>query len=260
MAKSVRRRTPRTRRKVSETLRALAVVPETRESLSHVEPLVSEQVAIPGVAWPLRIARPRDLSRLLDAAESDPEQNLPYWAEIWPSGVALAAAVATRHTALRGQRVLELGCGLGITAIAAVRAGAAVLATDYSLEALALCRLNCRREAGTEPDTRRINWRRDRPFGREGGTETFSRVLAADVLYERRDVEPLLELVSGVVAPGGELWLAEPGRAPAILFLELLRARGWAGEREQCAGPWPDPEDNRKQVVVTVHFLRRSSS
>ena len=61
-------------------------------------------------------------------------------------------------------------------------------------------------------------------------------MLAADVLYERRDVEPLLALVERVVAPGGELWLAEPGRPPAARFLESIRARGWIEESEQCSG------------------------
>src|SRR3712207_7394386 len=34
-----------------------------------------------------RITLPEAVDPLLDAAEDDPEQNLPYWATIWPSGV-----------------------------------------------------------------------------------------------------------------------------------------------------------------------------
>jgi hypothetical protein len=85
----------------------------------------------------------------------------------------------------------------------------------------------------------------------------FQIVLAADVLYERRDVEPLLALVEQVVAPSGELWLAEPGRPPAARFFEAMLAGGWIAESERCAGPWPDEEDNRKGVVVTIRRLRR---
>ena len=40
------------------------------------------------------ISRPVDYDRLIDDAAADPEQNLPYWAELWPSGVALAAKIA----------------------------------------------------------------------------------------------------------------------------------------------------------------------
>ncbi len=154
---------------------------------------------------------------------------------------------------------MELGCGLGVTAIAALRAGADLLVTDYSPEALALCSLNALDQAGEQPKTLRVNWRDPGPTLRDAAGDGFPVVLAADVLYESRDVEPLLALVERVVAPGGELWLAEPGRPPAARFLESIRARGWIEESEQCSGPWPDPEDNRKGIVVTIHRLRPAS-
>ena len=94
------------------------------------------------------ISRPIDYDRLIDDAAADPEQNLPYWAELWPSGVALAAKIARDPGIVRGRRVLELGCGLGVTAIAALKAGADLLVTDYSPEALALCALNALDQAG----------------------------------------------------------------------------------------------------------------
>ena len=105
------------------------------------------------------ISRPVDYDRLIDDAAADPEQNLPYWAELWPSGVALAAKIARDPAIVRGRRVLELGCGLGVTAIAALRAGADLLVTDYSPEALALCSLNALDQAGAQPKTLRVNWR-----------------------------------------------------------------------------------------------------
>jgi predicted nicotinamide N-methyase len=181
---------------------------------------------------------------------------LPYWAELWPSGVALAAKIARDPGIVQGRRVLELGCGLGVTAIAAMRAGADLLVTDYSLEALALCTLNAFAHVGAQPKTLRVNWR-DPGQRLDDAGDGFPVVLAADILYECRDVDPLLALVERVVAPDGELWLAEPGRAPAARFLESIDARGWVSESEQCSGPWPDAEDNRKGIAVTIHRLRR---
>jgi predicted nicotinamide N-methyase len=213
-------------------------------------------VDLPRTTESLTISRPVDYDRLIDDAAADPEQNLPYWAELWPSGVALAARIARDPTIVQGRRVLELGCGLGVTAIAALRAGADLLVTDYSPEALALCSLNALEQAGTQPNTLRANWRDPDPSLRDTG-DGFPVVLAADVLYERRDVDPLLALVERVVTPDGELWLAEPGRPPAARFLDSIGARGWSAESEQCSGPWPDPEDNRKGIVVTIHRLRR---
>ena len=224
--------------------------------LAPIGPLRVDRVDLPGTNESLMITRPVDYDRLIDDAAADPEQNLPYWAELWPSGVALAAKIAREPAIVQGRRVLELGCGLGVTAVAAMRAGADLLVTDYSPEALALCCLNTLEQSRTQPRTLRVNWRDPGP-GLHGAGDGFPVVLAADVLYEGRDVDPLLALVERVVAGDGELWLAEPGRPPAVRFLESIGARGWIEESEQCSGPWPDPEDNRKGIVVTIHRLRR---
>jgi hypothetical protein len=102
-----------------------------------------------------------------------------------------------------------------------------------------------------------VNWRDPGRALHAAAGAGFPVVLAADVLYEGRDVEPLLALVERIVAPGGELWLAEPGRPPAARFLESILTRGWVAEREECSGPWQDTDDNRKGIVVTIHRLRR---
>lgn len=66
----------------------------------------------------------------------------PYWAWIWPGGLALAQHVAAQPTQLAGKRVLDLGTGSGIVAIAAARAGAGVIASDVDPNALTAERLN----------------------------------------------------------------------------------------------------------------------
>src|SRR5436853_7704354 len=61
----------------------------------------------------LAILRPRDGEVLLDeGAFAARDEYLPYWVELWPSGLALARAIHGRS--LRGARVLELGCGLAL--------------------------------------------------------------------------------------------------------------------------------------------------
>lgn len=227
-----------------------------RRRLSRLEPLAEITVTLPRSGHAFRLLRPLDVDRLLDEAERDPEEQLPYWAELWPSGIALADTLSLEPETVRGVSVLELGCGLGLTAAAALRAGAELVATDYAPEALLLTRLNCLANTGLEPSTLRLNWRRPpaRLLAASGGVG-FPVVLAADVLYEERDVEPLFRLAGQVVAPGGLLWLAEPGRRAAARFLELARAAGWGGPAEIWDGPWPDPLDAR--VRVTVHRLRR---
>ena len=83
----------------------------------------------------VRMLRPRDADAVLDdvLAEEDPgDDRLPFWAELWPSGVALARVLGGQP--LTGRRVLELGCGLGLVSVTAALAGARVLAADQSPE------------------------------------------------------------------------------------------------------------------------------
>ena len=94
---------------------------------------VEERIALP--VGEVALARPRDAEALLTEERFDDEEFMPYWAELWSSSLALAHDVARRS--LRGARVLELGCGLGLPSIAAALAGGRVLATDWSPDAVA---------------------------------------------------------------------------------------------------------------------------
>jgi predicted nicotinamide N-methyase len=217
--------------------------------------LHDETVAIPGSNRILTITRPSDTDALLDQAAGDPEQNLPYWSELWPSGIALAAAILEQPDLVRSLPVLELGTGLGLTAIAALEAGADLIVTDYSPESLVLASANARRNTGREPRTVQMNWRDPDQALLDEFPDGFPVVLAADVLYERRDIQPLLSLFDRLVALGGLLWLAEPGRPPASIFLETASRQGWTFDTTTSRGPWPDPKD--EDVIARVHQMRR---
>jgi predicted nicotinamide N-methyase len=210
---------------------------------------------LPESSRELQFVQPVDFDALLDAAAGDPEQNLPYWAEIWPSGIALADELLAQSELVRGKRVLEIGSGIGVTASIALSVGTDLTVADYSPESLLLCRYNALRNSGHEPNALQINWRDPAAELRTLAGSGFPAVLAADVLYESRDIAPLLELIDWLVAPDGLLWLAEPGRNVAARFIEQATDRGWSDTLSFHAGPWPDPRD--ANVAVTVHQLRR---
>ena len=146
--------------------------------------LVEEVVPLHG--RDLRVLRPRDAESLLDEEAFEHEEFLPYWAELWPSARALAAAISGR--ALRGARTLELGCGLGLPSIAAALAGGRVLATDWSPEAVELTRTNAERN-GASLETLVCSWTEPAPLLERA---PWDLVLASDVLYEPRNGDALL--------------------------------------------------------------------
>jgi predicted nicotinamide N-methyase len=174
--------------------------------------LVEEVVPLPG--GELAVLRPRDSEALIDEEAFERDELMPYWAELWPSGVALARSVSA--LALGGRRVLELGCGgLALPSIAAALGGARVLASDWSGDALALARQNAERN-GARLEVERASW-----ADGEGlvARAPWDVVLAADVLYERRNVDLLAQLLPRL---GREVWLADPGRPPLGDFLARI--------------------------------------
>ncbi|MBI3972463.1 MAG: methyltransferase domain-containing protein [Chloroflexi bacterium] len=187
------------------------------------------------------------------AGRAAAEPHMPYWARPWPSGIALAEVVFERSARVRGRRVLELGCGLGITATAACEVGAELVVTDCFSEALAFCRYNALRNTGRAPRTFLADWREDRVRSRVVEAGPFDLVLAADVLYEAEDIAPLLRLVPELVAEGGEFWLAEPGRTTSGHFVEAASAAGWAAEQAAFERIWPADAGRAR---VAVHFFR----
>lgn len=69
--------------------------------------------------------------------------SAPYWAHLWAGGAALARFVLDQPESVRGRRVFDLGCGSGVVAIAAAKAGAvSALAADIDRFAIAATELN----------------------------------------------------------------------------------------------------------------------
>jgi predicted nicotinamide N-methyase len=198
------------------------------------EALVSRSIDLPGGA--LRLLQPEVAAELPDAGPVEWAPVAPYWAVLWRSGVALARELDGE--ALEGRRVVELGCGLALPSIAAARAGASVLATDVCDEALRLSERNARAN-GVSVETAAVDWTEPAELIRRA---PFDLVLAADVLYERRNVATLLSLLPRL-AP--EAWLADPGRPATGAFLEEARRR------------WP--VEMRVRGVVGLYRLRLSS-
>lgn len=194
---------------------------------------IEERVALPG--GEVDLIRPRDAEALLTEEAFADEEFLPYWAELWTSGIALAHDVSRRS--LRGARTVELGCGLALPSIAAARSGGRVLATDWSTDAVEAARANAEKNHA-QIETAVCDWARPAPLLARA---PFDLVLASDVLYEARNGLMLLRLLPLLVNPtvrcsgdrrsrcappqGGRILIADPGRAAAEEFIASARDR-----------------------------------
>jgi predicted nicotinamide N-methyase len=201
--------------------------------------VIAERIPLPG--GEVELMRPPDAEELISDESFEHEEFLPYWAELWASGVALAHDVAMRS--LRGKRTLELGCGLALPSIAAARAGGRVLATDWSTDAVRATAANAERN-DVDLETLRCAWGEPDEIIERA---PWQLVLASDVLYERRNVEQLLGLLPRLVDERGLVLLADPGRAHSQGFLERASEDGWV--IRSTASP--------RARRVSIHRLRR---
>jgi predicted nicotinamide N-methyase len=165
----------------------------------------------------LLIEQPAEAAELPDSGGVEWAPLAPYWAVLWRSGVALARELESMEVG--GRRVVELGCGLAVPSIAAARAGAEVLATDADEEALEFAERNAAAN-GVRLETARVDWSAPDELVARG---PFDLAIAADVLYERRAVAQLLDLLPRL-AP--RAWVADPGRPAAEAFMEQAKSRG----------------------------------
>ena len=194
----------------------------------------------PGGGDPVTVLRPRDWDELRHQ-EGAVARTAPYWACLWPSGMALADELAGRGD-LDGRRVLELGCGLGLPSVVAARAGAEVLATDGVSDAVVFAAHNLAVN-DLEGEVALVDWRAADALVERG---PWDLVFAADVFYLRHNVDALLRLLPRLVAAGGEALIADPSRAGGRDFLAAARGVFSVQSRE-------DPGRDR----VNLHTLRR---
>jgi predicted nicotinamide N-methyase len=148
----------------------------------------------------------------------DPEAPLPYWAVAWGGGLALARYLREHPAAVADRRVLDVGSGSGLVAIAAARAGARhVTALDVDPFAIAAIGLNARANAV------RVDVRRRDAFGDE--VPDVDVILAGDTWYAADLATRALDWLRRAGDAGVEVLIGDPGRAdlPIAALVELAR-------------------------------------
>ena len=171
-------------------------------------------LARPPLLPEIRIYLARDAIELWERTEQQaaapdaakPELPPPFWAFPWAGGQALARYLLDHPGQVRGRTVLDFAAGSGLVAIAAARAGAAVVrAAETDPLAIAAIKLNA--------SVNRVQV--DAALGDllDGPPPAVDLVLAGDVFYERGFARRLLPWLARVRAAGIEVLVGDPGRA-----------------------------------------------
>lgn len=151
----------------------------------------------------------RSLVEVWEAAEKLAGVTLPapFWAYPWAGGAALARVILDHPTWLQGKRVLDFGCGGGVVALAAARAGARpVIANDVDPSALRTVQLAAERQnLQVTPLLRDLT--RDL-----SSVDSYDVVCCSDLAYERSTAPRQLALLQRARNKGARVLVADAGR------------------------------------------------
>lgn len=163
----------------------------------------------------------------------------PHRAVAWPGGQAVARYILDNPRVVAGRRVFDIGAGCGVTALAALAAGAAhVCANDTDAAALAAVAVNARANGLGDAlhDGRLSLDSRDLLFGdARAATDalaSYDVVLAGDMCFITT-IAASMRAVLGAAArrPGATTLLGDPGRRASVVVADwgngLARVGGY---------------------------------
>ena len=150
------------------------------------------------------------------------DERIPYWADLWPSAIAMSEHLVKGKCVTPDMLIHEMGCGLGLPGIVAGKLGGTVLFTDYLEGALDFAKRNWNLNNSLAATFRKMDWRNPDP------DLQADLLLASDVAYERRSFEFLPLAFKTLVKPGGKIFVSEPNRLYAQDFFDSLVYDGFA--------------------------------
>lgn len=183
-------------------------------------------------------------------------RRVPYFGTLWPAGRALACHLAEHPNLLRGRRVIEVGCGLGLPALVAARLGAHVLACDAHPDVPALLRRNA---ALNDVVVTYHHGDLADPDALAASLGLADLVIASDIAYDSELAAQVAPALARLCRPGGHILLTDPGRPwfqravndlEALGFhstLEIRRAR----RGDDLAATGAPLSDGEQEVFVT---------
>lgn len=148
--------------------------------------------------------------------------------QLWPAGRLLAQAML--HIDIRGKRILELGCGIGLASLVLQQRGANVVASDLHPLAEPFLAYNAALNRLPAVHYRQVHW--DRPLPTLG---EFDMIVGSDVLYERDHAALLAGVIERHALPSAEVVVTDPGRGNSAPFTRMLAAQGFEMAQERCA-------------------------
>ena len=212
-----------------------------------VDQLIYKKVAVGTQTF--NIAYPGNADQLLDHPSThsafDQDEYMPYWAELWPASQMVGEA-RVQDTWPDNHRALEIGCGVGLSGVVALSLGMHVTFSDYDATAVEFAARNAIANGYSNFDTCALDWR-------VPPEQQFPLILAADVIYEERNIAPLIAFIRKVLTPDGLCLLSDPDRSTRGGFRYALKQAKLTFTRQTMEAEGPE----NRIVTGRVYRIRR---
>ncbi len=161
----------------------------------------------------------------------------PYFGTLWPSARGLARWLGEHPTWLRGQTVLELGCGLALPSLVAARLGARVIALDCHPDVPPFLARNAALSQ-VDIEVRQVDWREPGEVAAlQAEIGEIALIVGSDLIYEAELATSLPVALDMLCRSGARALLADPGRPHLQVAVNGMEKRGFASRLEIRAVP-----------------------
>ena len=166
----------------------------------------------------------------------------PLFGLLWPSGAQLAQRMASRPLQT-GERVLEIGCGLGLASLVCHRRGVDVTASDCHPMAQQFLQENTRLNGLSPLRYRTGHWgadhhKHDHGHAQAGAVQGhFDLIMGSDVLYERDARASLAAFLDRHAGNGAQIWIVDPNRGNRSTFHKQMAVHRFEVVEERLDHP-----------------------
>jgi 2-polyprenyl-3-methyl-5-hydroxy-6-metoxy-1,4-benzoquinol methylase len=129
----------------------------------------------------------------------------PIFGIVWPSSLVLANHLMNYHTA--GLRILEIGCGIGLSSLMLNQRHDDITATDYHPEVEAFLARNTLLNNNKSIAFERVDWAND-----QSKLGLFDLIIGSDLLYEDEHIKLLGYFIQQHANQKCEVIIVDPGR------------------------------------------------
>ena len=206
-------------------------------------------LTIGGHAWRLRVLS--DLQQFGDPDGHGERMGISgaQWSlfgQVWPAGLLLAQAM--QRFELDGERILELGCGIGLASLVLQRRGADIVASDIHPLAEPFLAYNAALNELPAVHYRQLRW--DAPLPTLG---LFDVIIASDVLYEQGHAALITDVIARHAHPDAQVLVTDPGRGNSARFTRLMQEQAYSLDESRCPMTDDDPPPHRGRLL---HYRR----